>query len=136
MPTSASACLVLISVPMPAGHLVSANQTAPRVGENFPLLVAGKNFLGRAAGAVIVLPWIHVSRQQAVIEFFLPGSWEIEDLQSRNGTFVNGQRLSCQTLVALSEGDRICVGAPPGAGAVELMFTCQPTSQLTPQEEL
>ncbi len=119
---------------MPPGHSLPRHRTGPQVGENFPLLETAKNLLGRGKGVMICLPWFHVSRQQAVIEFCFSGSWKIEDLQSRHGTFVNGQKLPSQTWVVLREGDRICIGAPR-PGAVELLFTYQPTSQLTPHEE-
>jgi hypothetical protein len=134
MPASATAFVTLIAAPPSAGAFLQPNTTTvPRVGQTFPL-VPGKNLLGRGAGATIVLPWMFVSRQHAVIEFFLLGSWEIEDLQSRNGTFVNGQRLSAQTLAVLNEGDHICL-AGPGSGAFEFLFTFQPVPQLTREEE-
>ncbi len=135
MPANATAYLILVSAPLPPGILLPANLPAPPVGHTFPLLIAAKNILGRGAGTLILLPWLHVSRRHAAIEFSVLGSWEIEDLQSRNGTFVNGQRLSPQTLTELHEGDRILVGSPSGIGSVELLFTSQPTPQLTPKEE-
>jgi transcriptional regulator with GAF, ATPase, and Fis domain len=49
-----------------------------------------------------------VSRTHAVVEPSAGGSWAIRDLQSRNGTFVNGRRIE-QT--ALRDGDVIRVGS-------------------------
>lgn len=75
-----------------------------------------------------------------VMDFrFNAWSWQICDLNSRNGTYVNGQRLyGCQFL---KTGDRITLGqAHPGRTAPELIFEdrltslsnyCQPSSSLT-----
>jgi len=104
------------------------------MGQVFTLLPA-RNVLGRGADPdiTIVLPWTHVSRRQALIEFFSPGTWEIEDLTSRNGTYVNGQKLQPRTLVPLNEGDRINV-TTPGAGTVEFLFTFQLTPSVSREE--
>jgi pSer/pThr/pTyr-binding forkhead associated (FHA) protein len=50
----------------------------------------------------------HVSRQHARIDF-MDGVFVIRDLDSRNGTFVNGQPITSR--VSLSPGDRIDVGS-------------------------
>jgi pSer/pThr/pTyr-binding forkhead associated (FHA) protein/V8-like Glu-specific endopeptidase len=49
-----------------------------------------------------------VSARHATLTF-VDGRWRVRDLNSRNGTFVNGQRLEGE--VELSDGDRIAFGA-------------------------
>ena len=51
---------------------------------------------------------IELSRRHARIARRAEGEWEIEDLDSRNGTFVNGSRLEQPALLAA--GDAIEVG--------------------------
>ena len=57
--------------------------------------------------ATVILPSERVSRRHAVIRQTAAGI-EIEDLRSRNGTFVNGERLEGST--TLSSGDTIVIG--------------------------
>src|SRR3954465_6858334 len=91
MPTP-TAYLVLPALPhkmVPLGVL-----PAP-LGQAFALS-AGKNIIGRIAPpqlttATILLPWVFVSRNHAQIEYIDGAGWEIIDLNSRNGTYVNGQ---------------------------------------------
>lgn len=63
--------------------------------------------LGRRESCDIVLPDGSISRRHARIE---PqrGSWVITDLNSTNGTFVNGERIQAKTL---SSGDSVKLGA-------------------------
>lgn len=54
-------------------------------------------------------------------------TWQICDLNSANGTFINGQRVqNCQTLQV---GDRITLG---GQNGPELVFECQSCNQKLP----
>lgn len=66
-----------------------------------------------------------LSRRHCVLEPF-EGGWRVRDLGSRNGTKVNGQRI---TESALSNGDVV------KAGAVELRYV-DPESQATPKPRL
>ncbi len=59
--------------------------------------------IGRDAANDIVFPSPHVSRLHADL-VFENGSWVIEDLGSKNGVFVNGDRVPRR---ALRDGDRI-----------------------------
>ena len=64
--------------------------------------------VGRAAGNDIVLSDDgQVSRVHAVLER-LGGGWSIRDVSSRNGTFVNGNRLSGEARVG--PGDELRIG--------------------------
>jgi len=64
--------------------------------------------IGRGDDMDIVIDNVSVSRQQARIEMKASGQWVIEDMNSANGTFVNGQRLT--TPLPLSRGDEISFG--------------------------
>jgi two-component system cell cycle response regulator len=63
--------------------------------------------IGRAPTASVRVDDDGVSRSHVRIKFVDGAAW-CEDLKSRNGTFVNGARLSGQ--VKLSDGDKIQVG--------------------------
>ncbi|MEQ1785869.1 MAG: ATP-binding cassette domain-containing protein [Acidimicrobiales bacterium] len=63
--------------------------------------------LGRVDGNDIVVADLRVSRQHAQVERAADGSYEIVDLDSNNGTFVNGQAIERSPL---REGDLVSVG--------------------------
>ncbi len=83
-------------------------------------LSEGENILGRAPDAAVWIDAPGVSRHHARIRLDGPGA-TVEDLSSKNGTFLGGQRLSAPS--ALSDGDQIRLGSivitfripPPGA---------------------
>jgi DNA-binding winged helix-turn-helix (wHTH) protein len=70
-------------------------------------LVEGENLLGRASDARIVIDLARVSRHHARI-VVSGGSAVLEDLGSKNGTFLRGQAL--QAAAELTDGDEICIG--------------------------
>jgi len=118
----------------PAGYVASA-ASFPKVGHCFQLF-PGKNVIGRQAApdVSIVVPAIVISRRHAQIDWPATACWEIEDLQSRNGTILNGQRLNPRTNTLLNEGDQIELGR------VQLLPTCQtdpkdPRTQMNPTAE-
>lgn len=78
----------------------------PHAGQSFPLSPGAT--IGRdPAAAIAIGADSKASRNHAR---FVPeaGGWAIEDMNSTNGTFVNGQRI---TRVALAPGDTIVVGS-------------------------
>ena len=75
---------------------VNQGTTVPLDGE--------KIILGRNADCQVVLNVPAVSREHAVIRR-IQGKFFIEDLKSRNGTFVNNQEVSGR--LALKDNDRI-----------------------------
>ena len=89
--------------PAPA-HLTIAEGRAR--GQQVPLTLQTTT-LGRRRGNSIVLRDAKVSRRHAEIRL-QDGNFVLQDLNSRNGTFVNNQRVS--TAVALQPGDEIRVG--------------------------
>jgi pSer/pThr/pTyr-binding forkhead associated (FHA) protein len=67
----------------------------------------GETVLGRGTSADIVINEDGVSRKHAKIIRAPDGTSKIRDLQSTNGTFLNGRRVE---LEVLREGDRIRIG--------------------------
>jgi pSer/pThr/pTyr-binding forkhead associated (FHA) protein len=132
MNANTTAYLVLVAAPSSAAPplLPAGTVGVPRSGQ-FWKLSTGKNLIGRQPDPLvpIVLPWTHVSRRHAQIEWIAPGNWKIEDLQSRNGTSVNGQRLQPRSLLSLNDGDRIQITI---SGDIELLFCFQIDPAIAP----
>ena len=83
----------------------------------------GENILGRAPDAAVWIDAPGVSRHHAKI-VLEPSGAAVEDLGSKNGTYVGGRRITEPSL--LSDGDRIRLGSvvitfriPPPAGSTE-----------------
>lgn len=70
--------------------------------------VAKTATIGRSSDATIMLEDPEVSRLHAKVTRTAAGTFEITDLQSRNGTYLNGQRI--KGTHALAYGDKIRVG--------------------------
>lgn len=62
--------------------------------------------IGRGESNTLVLTDGHLSRQHALIRF-LENNYILDDLNSANGIFVNGERLQRRVL---RQGDRITIG--------------------------
>jgi serine phosphatase RsbU (regulator of sigma subunit)/pSer/pThr/pTyr-binding forkhead associated (FHA) protein len=75
-------------------------------GQRIPL-DGDRYTLGRNPDCQIVIPITSVSREHAAI-VRRQGRYYIEDLQSRNGTFVNNQQIAQQTLLHHNDRIRIC----------------------------
>ncbi len=73
-------------------------------------LAEGENVLGRDPGVNIFLDDSSVSRRHARIVISGEGAL-IEDLQSKNGTFVGGARIEAPSRIA--DGDKIRLGSIP-----------------------
>jgi serine phosphatase RsbU (regulator of sigma subunit) len=80
----------------------------PDVGRKYPL-EGSATVLGRQADATICLPAKAVSRQHAQI-VHADDTFFLEDLDSSNGTFLNGTKLSPRVRVRLTEQDTIQIG--------------------------
>ena len=78
----------------------------PQAGTRFRL-EPGRTIVGRHPSCGIVLDAVSVSRQHAAIEVEGNQAW-IEDLGSRNGTAVDGRRISGRH--ALSDGQHLRIG--------------------------
>lgn len=75
--------------------------------QTFRILPNSVKTLGRAAGADFILDAAFVSRVHCRVSVSEDGDLEVKDLDSTNGTFVNGNRVSIARLIP---GDRIQVG--------------------------
>jgi diguanylate cyclase (GGDEF)-like protein len=75
-------------------------------GAIYPLLL-DENVIGRTRDCTIRIEDPGISRRHARIVLRGPGSYWVEDLGSRNGTFVRGARVTHQEL---GEGDRLAIG--------------------------
>jgi adenylate cyclase len=85
-------------------------QSAPQSGGDLdvPLNIGNAWRLGRASDSQIILPGELVSRQHALVQRMENGEYYLFDLGSRNGTFLNGTRVTIP--VPLCDGDRISLG--------------------------
>lgn len=86
-------------------------------------LHVGENTIGRAGGCEVVLQALGVSRKHARVTVSESGRATIEDLDSKNGTFLNGTKLTATA--KLEPGDTI------GVGVVTLMFRVESDEQST-----
>jgi hypothetical protein len=91
------------SSPSAAASALVVLRIAGRPGPAFPLDPAADNVLGRGAGSLVVLADRLASRSHAALRFD-PASdtWMLRDLGSRNGTWVDGVRVSEAALVTES----------------------------------
>ncbi|MBX3275491.1 MAG: response regulator [Sandaracinaceae bacterium] len=92
------------SVPPPGSEQVVVASGGP-VGAS--QTIGDRCRIGRAPGCEVVLRDTAVSREHAVIVRQADGSLVIEDLASRNGTWLNGRRVQ---RAVLSTGDRVQLG--------------------------
>jgi two-component system cell cycle response regulator len=76
-------------------------------GASFALMRSRPTLIGRGEDADVVIDDTAISRHHAHVYRAVTGHYIIEDLQSTNGTFVNGQRVQ---RVMLSSGFRVQLG--------------------------
>lgn len=108
-----------VVITQPAPHLLLRTDSGYR-----RLLLTGNNCwtIGRSEDNNFVLPDRWISRNHAMLQFMENGEFYMIDLGSRNGSFVNGRRVSIP--VILNNGDRLTFGQ------TELEFYCPaPTSR-------
>jgi hypothetical protein len=86
--------------------------------QSTPLIGSQSWTIGRGKESRIVLPDRWISRKHAILQVVDEVEVYLIDLGSRNGSFVNGQRITVPTL--LQHGDRIDMGKS------ELEFQCYP----------
>ena len=78
----------------------------------FRILPGGMKTVGRATGADFIVDAPLVSRVHCRLTALPDGGLEVRDLESTNGTFINGERIQTGRL---APGDRL------GVGRVELV---------------
>lgn len=75
--------------------------------KTFRILTGGIRTIGRATGADFIVDAPLVSRVHCRLTALPGGDLEVRDLNSTNGTFVNGERVEN---AMLASGDRLQVG--------------------------
>jgi pSer/pThr/pTyr-binding forkhead associated (FHA) protein len=75
--------------------------------KTFRILAGGIRTIGRATGADFIVDAPLVSRVHCRLTALPGGELEVRDLNSTNGTFVNGERIEN---ARLASGDRLQVG--------------------------
>ena len=85
--------------------LRTVNEGEPE--QTFRILPGGIRTIGRAVGADFIVDAPLVSRVHCRVTALPSGELEVRDLDSTNGTFVNGERVDA---ARVSSGDRIQVG--------------------------
>lgn len=73
----------------------------------FRILPGNARTLGRATGADFIVEAALVSRVHCRVTALNSGELEVKDLESTNGTFVNGKRVE---EAKLTSGDRLQIG--------------------------
>ena len=76
-------------------------------GKGSRFLLSESTTIGRSPESEIFLDDVTVSRNHAVVSTTGPGAFDMKDLGSLNGTYVNGHPVA---EVALSSGDEIQIG--------------------------
>jgi pSer/pThr/pTyr-binding forkhead associated (FHA) protein len=112
---------------LPAAALML--RIAGRQGPTFALDAAAENSLGRAADADIVVADRLASRKHAAVRFDPAARrWMVRDLGSRNGTWVDGRRI---TSSPLDDGSSLRIGTS------ELVFRLAPAAAVpsAPEDE-
>jgi two-component system cell cycle response regulator len=102
-----------LNVPTGPSRATLTLVSGPNAGAIFPLLL-DDNVIGRTKDCAIRIEDPGISRRHARIVRRGPEAYFLEDLGSRNGTFIRGNRVTTQ---ALGEGDRLALGP-----AVEFRF--------------
>lgn len=75
--------------------------------KTFRILPGNQRTIGRATGADFIIDAALVSRVHCRVRALAGGELEITDLESTNGTYVNGERIET---ARLASGDRLQVG--------------------------
>jgi pSer/pThr/pTyr-binding forkhead associated (FHA) protein len=75
--------------------------------KTFRILPGNIRTIGRATGADFIVDAALISRVHCRLTALADGELEVRDLESTNGTFVNGERIET---ARLAPGDRLQVG--------------------------
>ena len=102
------------NLPDPTRALATFTYAGPARDGEIPVL-APRVRVGQGAQNDVVLDDDTVSTSHASLEF-AGGAWQLTDLASKNGTFVNGERIAPNVPIALADGDSV------GFGALRVVF--------------
>jgi pSer/pThr/pTyr-binding forkhead associated (FHA) protein len=75
--------------------------------KTFRILPGNERTIGRSTGADFIVDAALVSRVHCRVTALTGGELEVTDLESTNGTYVNGERID---VARMSSGDRLQVG--------------------------
>jgi hypothetical protein len=107
-PVPAPAAAALAPAPVaPARDPVGATVTLADTGHDIALS-GDRMVVGRLQECDIVLADVNVSRHHAAFVHLEEGGWGVTDLDSTNGTYVNGERVQ---RAVLKDGDIVEIGA-------------------------
>lgn len=81
-----------------------------QIGTGLRVSIGARCLVGRSRACAFVLDDRTVSGEHAVLFHGLNGGWVLRDLGSRNGTWVDGQRVHPTESLALREGQRVRFG--------------------------
>ncbi len=95
------------AAPRPVAHVPPQRQSSNRLPSAVLAMPATRLRIGRAADNDVVVADLSVSRYHAELRRTPRGGFEIVDLDSHNGTYLNGQRV---TMAPVTETDLIGVG--------------------------
>jgi hypothetical protein len=89
-----------------------------RLQDNTRIVVPARCLIGRATSCTLPISESYASSEHAKISW--SGShWELRDLGSRNGTFVDGQRLEPGVPQAIGKGTKLGFGEPDAGWTLE-----------------
>lgn len=91
-----------------SGYLVIVSSLSAGVSGQMFKLTADETNIGRGAEVQIRIEDDGISRKHARFVQVAPGRFRLDDLGSRNGTFVNGERVAS---AELKDGDKVQVGS-------------------------
>jgi hypothetical protein len=85
--------------------------TIKRISDGIEVRLRPTHVLGRHPSCDLSLSHPLVSGHHARIRY-QGGAWELRDMNSRNGTLVDGSRLSASEVISLSAGQELLFGTP------------------------
>jgi len=108
-PTQSLVVPLPFAAPSPLTAYLIVLASPDSTGQMFRL-EAGDRVVGRASGACVRLEGRGISRHHAALHVHPDGTVELEDLGSKNGTFVRGELVPPNTRVRLKDGDKLQIG--------------------------
>jgi hypothetical protein len=80
--------------------------------------LSARTVVGRSFACNLRLSESHTSGEHATLVWTSEGTWEIRDLGSKNGTFVDGARIEPARPIVLARGSTVAFGDPEDAWAL------------------
>jgi predicted component of type VI protein secretion system len=80
-------------------------------------------FLGRDSQSNVTFPmnWSYISKLHCSINFDAPtGTFLLQDLKSKNGTFINGARMKPGSTERVTSGTKVYLGKPDSTFVLEI----------------